>query len=210
MFSINPAGDPLPGDIRLKNVLKKNLYNLSTGPEDESTLERKKLYHTCAIQEVGLVAMKPYAGGVLFRENPSSIILTPVQCINYALSQPGVCTVVPGCKNVTEMKAALAFLDATDDEKDYSTINVNSIWKLRGSCMYCNHCLPCPVGIDIGTIIRLTDTAIYGSVENIALEYEILLSKASHCTECGVCMERCPFGVDVVANITRAVEIFGK
>ena len=117
MFSINPADDPLPGDIRLKNVLKKNLYNRLSSPEDESTLERKKLYHTCAIQEVGLVAMKPYAAGVLFRENPSSIILTPVQCINYALSQPGVCTVVPGCKNVTEMKAALAFLDATDDDR---------------------------------------------------------------------------------------------
>jgi len=210
MCPVNPAADTLPGDIRLKTVLQDNLYNQSAIPEHESTLGRRELYHACAIQGVGIVAMKPYAAGVIFRENPSSIVLTPVQCISYALSQPGICTVVPGCKNVAEMKAALTFLDATDEEKDYSAIDTNSIWKLRGSCMYCNHCLPCPVGIDIGMITRVTDTAEYGSVDNVASEYEALSSKASDCTECGVCTERCPFGVDVVANMTRAVGIFGK
>ena len=210
MFPVNPAADTVPGGIRLKTVLQDNLYNQSTIPEDKSTLERRELYHTCAIQGVGLVAMKPYAAGVIFRDNPSSIVLTPVQCINYALSQPGICTVVPGCKNVAEMKAALTFLDATDEERDYSAIDTNSIWKLRGSCMYCNHCLPCPVGIDIGTITRVTDTAEYASTDNIASEYEALSSKASDCTECGVCTERCPFDVDVVTNMNRAVDIFGK
>jgi len=154
--------------------------------------------------------MKPYAAGVLFRENPTSMVLTPVQCLNYALSQPAVCTVVPGCKNVAEMNAALAFLEATDEEKDYSAINANTMWKLKGSCMYCNHCLPCPVGIDIGITTRITDTAGYEINDNIVSEYEALSAKASACTECGVCVERCPFGVDVIANMNRAVDIFGQ
>ena len=111
---------------------------------------------------------------------------------------------------MTEMKAALTFLDATDEEKDYSSIDVNSIWKLRGNCMYCNHCLPCPVGIDIGATTRITDIAGYGINDNVVSEYEALSVKASACTECGVCMERCPFGVDAVANMTRAVRIFSK
>jgi hypothetical protein len=155
--------------------------------------------------------MKPYAAGRLFmKENPSSIVLTPVQCINYVLSQPGVCTVVPGCKNAEEMKAAVAFLNATDEEKDYTAIVNNQVWKVRGNCMYCNHCLPCPVGIDIGTSTRLTDIATYGMTDSIISEYKALPSKASDCTECGVCMEKCPFGVDVVGNMARAVAIFGE
>ncbi len=117
MFPVNPATDTLPSDIKPETFRQENIYNQSTLLEHWSTLGRRELYHICAGQGVGVVAMKPYAAGVLFRENPSSIVLTPVQCINYALSQPGVCTVVPGCKNVTEMKAALTFLDATDEEK---------------------------------------------------------------------------------------------
>jgi len=209
MFPANPATDTLPGDTELDTFLQDNIYDQSAIVASRAILERKELYHACAAQGVGVVAMKPYAAGVLVRENPSSIVLTPVQCINYALSQPGVCTVVPGCKNVTEMQAALTFLDATDEEKDYSAIDINSIWKLRGSCMYCNHCLPCPVGIDIGIITRITDTAQYRIADSITSEYGALSSKASDCTECGVCIERCPFGVDVIANMTRAVNVFG-
>jgi len=210
MFPINPAFDTLLGDMEIDGPLKDILYRQSAVANNESTSKRKALYHACAVRNVGIVAMKPYAAGVLFRENPSSIVLTPVQCLNYALSQPAVCTVVPGCKNAEEMKAALAFLEAKDEEKDYSAINANAMWKLKGSCMYCNHCLPCLVGIDIGTTIRITDTAGYEINDNIVSEYEALSVKASACTECGVCVERCPFGVDVIANMNRAMDIFGQ
>ena len=182
--------------------------NCSDNNQDtvKATLDRRELYHTCASKGVGIVAMKPYAAGhLLSRGNPP---LTPIQCISYALSQAGVCTVVPGCKNVEEMDSALAYLDSTEEEKDYSGISENLIGSLRGNCMYCNHCLPCPVGIDIATVTRLTDTAAYGISDSVLAEYESLTSKASDCTECGICAENCPFGVDVTANMTRAVQIF--
>lgn len=211
MFPINPAFDTLPGDTRAEALRQSDSYNQSGIAKDKSVLERKELYRTCAIKNVGIVAMKPYAAGLLFtKENPSSIMLTPVQCINYALSQPAVCAAVPGCRNVTEMKAALGFLEATNEEKDYSSINLNSMWRMQGSCMYCNHCLPCPVGIDIGATTRITDIAGYTIDDNIISEYEALLVKASDCTQCGVCVDRCPFGVDVISNMTRAVGLFGE
>ncbi|MDD4875886.1 MAG: aldo/keto reductase [Dehalococcoidales bacterium] len=211
LFPVNAAFDILPADMDMDTMRQDNSYNEVETTDDTSILQRRELYHACVIQDVGLVAMKIYAAGRLFvKDNPSNILLTPVQCINYVLSQPGVCTVVPGCKNVPEMKAALAFLDATDKEKDYSSIDINSVWKLAGSCMYCNHCLPCPVSIDIGMVSRITDTAKYGMTESVLSEYEALLAKASDCTECGVCAERCPFKVDVITNMMQAVDIFGK
>lgn len=209
MFPVNPAFDTFSGDAVF--IEEDGTYTQLGLTEKRSTPERKELYHACAIKGMGIVAMKPYAAGVLLRkDNPSGIMLTPVQCINYALSQPAICTVVPGCRNVKEMRAALAFLDASDKEKDYSSIDVNPMWKLRGSCMYCNHCSPCPVGIDIGATTRITDIAGYKINNNVVSEYEALSVKASACTECNVCMERCPFGVDVVSNMTRAVRIFSK
>jgi hypothetical protein len=169
LFPVNPAFDTLPGDTEQIALKLESSYRPSVTIENNLSPERKELYHACAVNGVGIAAMKPYAAGLLFvKENPSGMVLTPVQCLSYALSQPGVCTVVPGCKNATEMKAALAFLEATSEERDFSAIDANSVWKLRGSCMYCNHCLPCPVGIDIGITTRLTDTAGYGHDDGIA------------------------------------------
>jgi predicted aldo/keto reductase-like oxidoreductase len=211
MFSVNPAFDSLPGDLELPALHQHDSYRQSGLPEDKSAPGRRELYHACATYGVGVVAMKPYASGVLFAQgNPSSIVLTPIQCISYALSQPAVCTVVPGCKDVAEMKAALAFLEATEEEKDFSSINVSTLWKLRGSCVYCNHCLPCPADIDIGLITRITDTAGYGVEGRIISEYEELPVTAADCIECDLCTARCPFEVDIIANMHRAVEIFGK
>ena len=209
MFSINPAFDMLPEEMPeiSKRVI---LYHQSPAAVNKTFTARQALYHACAVQNVALVAMKPYAAGVLFRDNPSSIILTPVQCLSYALSQPAVCTAVPGCHTVAEVQGALAFLKATEEEKDFSAIQRNPMWKVRGNCMYCNHCLPCPVSIDIGTLTKITDTASFVMNDSVAAEYRALKVKASACTECGECLERCPFGVDVIANMSRAVQVFGE
>ena len=209
MFPVNPAIDTLPGDIEIEAAFQASTYKQ---PQTETNpTSRRDLYHDCAARSVCIVAMKPYAAGWLFTKgNPSSIVLTPVQCLSYALSQPGVGTVVPGCRTANEVKTALVYLETDDKEKDFSAIDTNSTWKLQGSCMYCNHCLPCPVSIDIAAVTRLADTTRYARDSRVATVYETLPVTASVCTECGVCVERCPFKVDVICNMKRAVAIFGK
>lgn len=210
MFPVSPATDILPGDAEPKTMFDANSYERGISRQGKG-LPRHELYQTCAARGIAVVAMKPYHAGLLFKpENFSGIVLTPVQCISYALSQPGVCTVVPGCKTPEEMRAAIAYVDAATEERDFSSIDVNSVWKLRGSCTYCNHCLPCPVSIDIGAVTCLADTAGHEKGDRTAAEYAGLPVTASACTECGVCADRCPFGVDVVANMRRAVQLFGR
>ncbi len=166
----------------------------------------EELLNACISKEVGLVVMKPFAGGRLF-EQKSLRSVTPVQCLNYVLSQEGVSTTVPGVKNTKELKETLHFLEATDEEKDFSSI-IAHFEHLKGECTYCDHCLPCPSDIWIGQLIRLVDIAQDGISDDLQAEYNALSAKASDCIECGSCMERCPFGVDVISKMRQAVELF--
>jgi predicted aldo/keto reductase-like oxidoreductase len=169
---------------------------------------REKLLQLCARRGVGVVAMKPFVGGEIFqREEPVS----PLRCIQYSLSQPAVATALMGVKNLEELEANLKFLDATDEEKDYSPVIGEFREGLEGTCVYCNHCLPCPSGIDIAPIMRTLVTADrYGVFDDLQTDYDALPVKATGCVECGDCLERCPFGVDVIARMRQAVEWFGS
>jgi hypothetical protein len=187
---------------------------------------RNKALATCAREGVGLVAMKPFAGGRLLMRNKtvgiiplkkgggSTITLkipaamTPVRCIAYTLSQVGVSTTVPGVNSLEELDEILSYLDATAAEKDYSEIVKTFKEYEVGQCVYCNHCLPCPSGIDIGQATRLLDTAKLGLTEDAKATYNELETKASECTKCGVCMGRCPFGVDIISNLERVASLF--
>ncbi len=211
MFPVNPAFDILPGETELEALWKADPYQAMEMEDCRPSVGRKELFLTCEKLGVGIVAMKTYAGGWIFWENnPSSIVLTPAQCIHYSLSQPGVCTVVPGCKTLDHMKSALRYLDASEEEKDYTGKISKTKWNLKGNCMYCNHCLPCPQGINIAAVTRLLDAARSGLSDSLRSGYEKLGCKASDCVRCGVCMERCPFGVDILENMERAANIFER
>ena len=100
---------------------------------------RKVFLETCKKEGVGLVAMKPFARGKLLERNKTVYIgkyqsggislkkkipreITPIKCLNYTLSQTGVSTTIPGVKNLDELKENLGFLNASDEEKDFSVL----------------------------------------------------------------------------------------
>jgi uncharacterized protein len=187
---------------------------------------RDALFAECVRRNIGIVAMKPFAGGKLLAPRDSEImkiehtgsgeravdgeaVLSPIQGINYALSTIGVSTVVPGCGNIQELEADLAYFSAPEKERDYSSV-INTLGDFaRGECVYCNHCLPCPARIDIGGVIRLYETAIrFGSPESARAAYTRLEVSASACTRCGACEKRCPFGVETMEKVLRAAEYF--
>jgi len=61
---------------------------------------RNQLYQLCEQKEVAITVMKPLgAGKLLSKEHtPFKKPLTLAQCIHYALSRPGVASVLPGCQ----------------------------------------------------------------------------------------------------------------
>jgi predicted aldo/keto reductase-like oxidoreductase len=186
---------------------------------------KNELFAACATRKIGLVAMKPFAGGKLLLENstldisfqhtggpplqfekPASI--TPIQCISYVLEQTGVSTVVPGCKDINQLSDTLSYRHATEAEKDFTGVLSNFQQHVTGECVYCNHCLPCPSYIDIGQTIRLLDMAQVPLRADLQASYDALPNKASDCIQCDLCTERCPYDVDVIYKMEQADKIF--
>jgi len=135
--------------------------------------------------------------------------LTVHQCTHYALSRPAVASVLPGCQTAEEMRQIVAYCEATDAEKDYAEVLATVRNDFRGNCVYCSHCQPCPVQIDIAAvhkyldIARLTPDAVPPSIKS---HYKSLGS--APCIECGHCEKRCPFGVTIIDNIKEAERLF--
>jgi predicted aldo/keto reductase-like oxidoreductase len=68
--------------------------------------------------------------------------------------------------------------------------------------------LPCPEGIEIGWVIWDLDQVLARGIEQVTEWYAEFAVKASACVECGVCVERCPFDVEIIGKMREAVELF--
>ena len=116
-----------------------------------------------------------------------------------------------GASTPEEMLASLAYEDATDEEKDYTCIAAGTKSAIRGKCMYCNHCLPCPAGLDVAAVNKYLALAQqHGAAGTVQAHYDALAHHAAECIGCGACEKRCPFSVSVRENMKKAAEVFGK
>lgn len=138
-------------------------------------------------------------------QSPFGTALTHAQCLQYALDRPGVLVAAPGVQTLVHLDQLLHFLAATGAEKDYSVIGSFKTDAVTGTCVYCNHCQPCPAGIDIGLVNKYYDLALAGDAI-AANHYARLSVKADACLRCGHCERRCPFGAKQMERMRKIDE----
>ncbi len=211
MFSLNPAFDrPCTSspDWKAEN------FNFKQDGIDPIRME---LYDYCAMNRIGISVMKVFGGGgrlLAADKSPLGIALTPVQCLAYSLSKPCVSTALCGADNIEELMSDLAYLSATEQQKDYNSVlnGSKTINAKTGTCTYCKHCSPCPVGIDIAKVNQLLDefNRTKKITKEMQAEYDALPHKASECIRCGKCESRCPFSVPVQEQMIDAEEMFER
>jgi predicted aldo/keto reductase-like oxidoreductase len=172
-------------------------------------IPKDDFFAACEQNRVGVVAMKPFGGGRLFRYS-DSLSINPCRLIGFALLDSRVSTVIPGVKSESEMKQAIEGIETSPDPGEFAGYAAQLLKAGKGDCVYCNHCLPCPVQINIGEILMLLDWVRGDDSQETRDSYEKLPVKASACTACGVCETRCPFGVSVVQKMEEAAELFGS
>lgn len=216
MFSLNPAYDLVPKERDLTEVFTEVLEGKA---QDFSglTLEpvRAELYRDCEARGVAITVMKTLAMGTLLsaERSPLGVALTEAQCIHYALSRPAVAAVMVGMQRISDVQHAVEYWQLPEAERDHSEVLAGlGMFNAAGRCMYCNHCLPCPSHIDIAAVNKYLDLVELDKAPAASVQqhYTGMENTAEACIACGSCEKRCPFGVDVIDRMQRAVQTFGK
>ncbi|MCI9187023.1 MAG: aldo/keto reductase [Oscillospiraceae bacterium] len=212
MFSVNPCYDLMPASEDVEELwAPKNYENRLVNMDPQ----RQELYETCQRLGVGITVMKAFGGGDLLsaQYSPAGKALTVCQCLHYALTRPGVASVMSGARTLEDLEASLAYETASEEEKDYAAAFA-ALPKIswQGHCMYCGHCAPCPQGISVANVTKFYNLArAQGGVpETVREHYALLSHKADECVACGACETRCPFGVPIIENMKQAAALFGE
>ncbi|GHV11642.1 (4Fe-4S)-binding protein [Spirochaetia bacterium] len=212
MFSVNPVFDmtPVNSDIYelLDDTQLKEKYTLAVEPG------RARFYQLCEQRQVSITVMKTLLAGKLLSAefSPLAQPMSVCQCIHYALTRPAVASVLLGCKSIAELQDALSYFGADQADCDYSRVIRDFRGAAQGGCLYCNHCQPCPSGIDIAAVTRYADIAALNEKDippTVVQHYRALGSHGSDCSGCASCEKKCPFGIPVIANMKKAAMLFG-
>ena len=211
LFSINPAFDMRPAT--------EDLYSMFGGYDQDQRSgidpERAEFYQLCEERGVGLTVMKGFFGGALLdkERSPFGVAFTVPQLVHYALTRPGVASILCGYDTKEQVDVAVGYEDASPEERDYASVIASAPFhSYSGICTYCGHCKPCPMDIDIAMVNKFYDLATMQPVvpESVADHYRCLEHHASECIGCRSCESRCPFGVKIAERMEKAAELFGE
>lgn len=211
MFSVNAAYDMQPPSEDCNALFDPASYQKGFAGMNSG---RKALYELCAREDVAIDVMKVFGGGDMLNAelSPFGVAFNEYQCIEYCLTRPGVVSVMAGCHSESEIEKAVSYYDASKEEKDYSLVlSQMDKFIFKGNCMYCGHCAPCSVGINVADVNKYLNLCLaQGQVpETVADHYKLLEHHASECIACGRCEGNCPFGVGIIEKMKKAVEVFG-
>jgi hypothetical protein len=172
-----------------------------------SILEREFLHAlgpTCRRLDLGTIAMKPLCGGALTR---------PVAALGYVLAHQ-VSTVIPGMESIAQVEEnAVAGAEGSQaqDEAALSALKTEADRLGKEFCRRCGYCQPCPAGVNVPEILRLERYYTWHSLPEMARsQYALLGTDAGACLTCGLCEERCPYGLPIRSMLARAHALLSR
>lgn len=161
------------------------------------------LIHYCDKNNIGFICQKPLAGGAIVNGSAG---------LKWILRFP-VSTVIPGMSSVEQVEENTASgsppFNLTAEEM--SSLDEIASKLDRYFCRRCYYCHPaCPENIRIGVILEFYGKARFP--ENLALArrwYQGFKINASNCTECGLCLPECPYGLPIIDMLKEAHALLG-
>ncbi len=155
--------------------------------------EGLKVLEKCSDRGVGLIGMKPFAGGVL------SVARL---CIRYLLQYPDL-VADPGFETIEEVDEVISLADAQEGLSKSDQLEITRIRKSLGTvfCRRCGYCSPCPQGVEIISLMNMESVIKRFSVEQILSGWAEAGASAVHCVECGQCEEKCPYDLAIIEQI---------
>lgn len=154
-----------------------------------------ELHVTARAMGLGILAMKPFGGGVIdnaalsfkfLRQHPDVVVIPGFE------SAAGVDEIVAFYDTPNAVAAAdLALMDRYRDELG------------RRFCRRCEYCQPCPQGVIITPAMTYPVIAHRMSPATAIAMTGKALDTVPQCVECGVCVTRCPYQLPIPEMIKK-------
>jgi len=153
--------------------------------------------------DVGFVAMKPLAGGML--DNISV-------AFKYLFQFPDVVP-IPGFEKTEEVEEVVRLMEGPLEMTEAEKADMQRMRTELGNkfCRRCDYCQPCTAEIPISTVMvsesferRMPPKQLLTGFVATAME------KAVNCNECGDCEERCPYHLPIREMIKEHVSSYEK
>ena len=166
--------------------------------EQELALVRK-----CKEKNMGFIAMKGLAGGLI---------------TNSAAAYAGIArydNVLPiwGVQREYELDEFLSYIDRPPVlTPELRAVIEKDRGELVGDfCRACGYCLPCTAGINIPNAARMSQLIRRApSAPLLSEAMQEQMRKIEDCVECGQCMTRCPYGLNIPALLRKSYDDYKK
>jgi len=174
-----------------KEAAKSGRFETLMFPFNFVTCEpAEELLPLCRQNDVGFIAMKPMAGGML--ENATI-------AFKYLLQFPDVVP-IPGIEQRREIDEIIQVIESPCELTQAEKSEMERLRQALGTrfCRRCDYCQPCSEDIPISLVMtaptffkRFPPERIFSTWIGEGLE------KAALCTKCGDCEERCPYDLPI-------------
>ncbi|OGP88879.1 MAG: hypothetical protein A2156_02440 [Deltaproteobacteria bacterium RBG_16_48_10] len=162
-----------------------------------------KVFPLAKARDVGVLAMKPFSGGVIEEAGPA---------LRFVLQTKGIVP-IPGSETLEKVQENWkVFIEGGSlTEKDQDHIEAIKRQFNQRFCRRCDYCQPCSEGINIQIAVGLK--SVIKRLGPMAPQIKWLMDiieKARNCSECGDCLQRCPYQLPIPDLIKENLEWFDK
>ena len=158
-----------------------------------------ELVRMCAERDMGFIAMKALSGG---------LITDSAAAYAYIAQFPGVVPIW-GVQRESELDEFISYNSAPPSMTAEMQAKIEADRKeLVGDfCRSCGYCMPCPAGIQISQVARMSQLLRRSPTEGFLSEYwQAEMKKVENCLNCGACMKKCPYGLNTPELIRKNYE----
>lgn len=183
-----------------EECVNSGLYETMQFPLSYLSSQREiNLVNLCKQKNVGFIAMKGLAGGLITNSLAAYSFMTQFD------------NVVPiwGIQKMTELEEWLSFMENTPVFDDEIKKFIEKDKKSFGTdfCRGCGYCMPCPQGIIINQCARMSQMIRRAPSSGWLNEFwQNEFKKIPDCLECGSCMKKCPYSLDIPTLLRKNFE----
>jgi len=150
--------------------------------------------------DVGFIAMKPFAGGMLEDANLA---------IKYVLQYESVLP-DPGIEQPSQIEEIVASANGSLELSSEEQKRIEQIRSQLGTrfCRRCGCCQPCPEGVRIRFLMNLESFwKRFPRERLIEGDFAAAAKSGNNCIQCGTCEERCPYHLPIREILQEKIEL---